>query len=157
MTLLLAACAGDQRTDYGEGEWLRGTVDERFEQVEEQFGGFSQAMWEVSYRYVELYWAGQDMNWGYAAYQAEHIREAMEAGLERRPARAASAQAFLNVDLPALEESIAQRDSENFREQFRALTASCNSCHVAEDVGFIQVGVPEARISPAGRAAAAAD
>jgi hypothetical protein len=69
------------------------------------------AMVETGYRYTELYWAAQDDNWGYADYQIKKIRTAVENGLERRPKRAASAETFLKVMLPAVEEAITRRDA----------------------------------------------
>ena len=95
----------------GEGGWLKGTTDEKFDTVAKQLRGFDMAMVETGYRYVELYWAGYDGNWGYADYQAKKIRVAIENGLERRPKRAESAQAFLTQALPLVEESIAQKNA----------------------------------------------
>jgi len=103
------------------------------------------AMAETGYRYNELYCAAQDENWGYAEYQVKKIRTAVENGLERRPKRAASAQTFLKVVLPAVEEAIARRDSTLLRERIGTLRSTCNTCHQAEKVEFVHVGVPQLR------------
>lgn len=56
----------------GEAGWLsQGSVEERFAVVASQLRGFDVAMVEVGYRYGELYWAGRDGNWEFAAYQIE--------------------------------------------------------------------------------------
>ena len=89
-------------TASGEGGWLAGTVDEKFNTVAKQLRGFDMAMVETAYRYTELHWAAQDANWEYAEYQVQKIRTAVENGLERRPRRAKSAETFLTIVLPAV-------------------------------------------------------
>jgi len=126
-------------------DWLKGTVDERFHTVSKHLRGFDVAMVETAHRYAELYWAGTDRNWEYANYQLQKIRTAVDNGLERRPKRAASAQTFLTMVLPAVDEAIAKKDSALFWDRFGALTSTCNSCHIAEEVPFVEVAPPEVR------------
>lgn len=141
-----AGCTrGQPPTAPGQGGWLAGTVDERFDTVARQLRGFDMAMVETGYRYSELHWAAQDENWEYARYQLEKIRTAVENGLERRPLRAASAETFLTLVLPAVEAAIDRRDAALLQERLDTLRSTCNSCHEAEDVAFIHVGVPEVR------------
>jgi hypothetical protein len=132
-------------TASGEGGWLAGTVDQKFDTVAKQLRGFDMAMAETGYRYNELYWAALDDNWGYADYQVKKIRTAVENGLERRPKRAASAETFLKIVLPAVEEAIARRDSKQLRELIGSLRSTCNACHQAEKVEFVRVGIPHVR------------
>lgn len=151
ITLLLALfiwqCApADPSTSVGRDGWLSGTTDEKFETVTNHIGGFARAMVEVQYRYMEMYWAGEDENWDYAAYQLEEMEEALEDGLERRPARAQSAQHFMNVVIPDMEKAIESRNKENFDQAFELFTLQCNSCHAMEQVPFITVRPPELRV-----------
>jgi hypothetical protein len=134
--------------------WLTGSTDEKFDVVANHLRGFDMAMVETGYRYTTLYFAGEDRNWEFANYQATKIKVAIENGLQRRPRRAASAQPFLSVALPAVINAIGQKDTAAFRKSFDVLTATCNSCHVAEKLGFMTVGTPTARLTPMGRAAA---
>jgi mono/diheme cytochrome c family protein len=145
LLIYCAAPAEDPVTSVGSDGWLSGTTDEKFEEVTEHLGGFSRAMMEVNYRYSELYWAGEDENWEYAFYQLEHIEEAIEDGLKRRPARANSAEHFMNVVIPEMEEAIGSDDKENFDRAFELFTTQCNTCHAMEQVAFIQVVKPEVR------------
>lgn len=149
--LLVAACGADEPSLEGTGEggaeWLSGTVDERFQAVGEQLGGFSQTMLEVGQRYEHLHWAIQDGNLGHASYQAEKIGDAIERGIVRRPGRARSARAlFLDEELPALRAAIDQ--DAGVEQAFERLTRACNACHVAEDMGFLRVGPPPRRSGP---------
>jgi hypothetical protein len=143
--ILISSCqqAGDQPV--GTDGWLTGDAQQKFETVADHLGGFGRAMWEVGYRFRELYWAGQDMNWEYAGHQIVEMQETLEAGLERRPARAASAQQFLSKAIPDLEEAIAARDGEMFEMRFNVMMNTCNSCHALEEMPFLTVALPAQR------------
>lgn len=129
-------------------DWLTGGPEERFALISKQLRGFDVAMVETGYRYTELFWAGQDRNWGFAEYQVDKIRTAIEYGLERRPKRAASAQTFLTNALPAIKEAVLKKDPAVFKERFAALTTACNVCHALEKMPFVTVQPPEQRHSP---------
>lgn len=43
--------------------------------------------------------------------------------------------------------AVSARDSDAFGQAFATLTASCNACHLAGDVPFVQVDVPLQRVS----------
>ena len=137
---------GDQPA--GSDGWLRGSPQEKFETIAGQFGGFDQTMIEVGYRYQELYWAGMYENWDFARYHVDEMRDALEKGFERRPAREASADAFMNVALPELEEAIVAEDPDLFADRFADLKNQCNACHVMEEVPYIVVEEPQQRTRP---------
>lgn len=149
---LFVACQSanelEKKRPVGPGGWLKGDTDEKLDEVAHQLGGFSRTMVEVGYRYSELYWAGQDENWKYAEHQIEHIVEAMEDGLKRRPERKASSNEFLEVVLPKMEELVKKGEKTEFLEGFKTLTASCNQCHNQEGEGFIVIREPKLRSSP---------
>lgn len=128
--------------------WLRGSTDERFEQVEKQLRGLDKSMVEVGYRFVELYFAGKDGNWPYADYQAEKIETAIRLGVERRPKRAASARYFLDEDLPAMRAALKKRNEAEFDRAVKSLRQACMRCHIREDVPHFMVQIPERRLSP---------
>ncbi len=134
-----------------ETAWLKGSVDERFSTVAKHLRGFDMAMMETGHRYAELYWAGVDGNWAYADYQIKKIRTTVQNGLERRPKRAASAETFLTIVVPAVEEAITNKDSDLFWNRFGAMTASCNACHENEQAGFAHIVLPTARYSVVGK------
>lgn len=135
-------------TAVGEEGWLKGTNTEKMEEIAHQLGGFSRTMMEVSYRYSELYWAGMDENWAYADHQVEHIIEAMEDGLKRRPVRNPSAESFMKETIPEMETVISKKNKDEFILGFRALTSGCNGCHAKEGESFITIQEPETRVSP---------
>lgn len=158
LTLTLAGCPGERAHEEGAApagrepmppgaEWLEGTDDERFARVARHLRGFDVAMVETGYRYIELYWAGEDANWPYARYQVEKIRTAIANGVERRPRRGSTAR-MIEPALNAVDDAAQAGSPEQFRAAFERLTATCNACHGAERVGFMQVQPPRERVSP---------
>ena len=129
-------------------EWIRGSEVEKVSLISKHLRGFDVTMVEVGYRFTELYWAGQDENWEFAAYQLDKIRHVIDLGTERRPKRAASAGPFLTNTIPMMKEAIAKKDQRVFQERFKLLTVSCNSCHSMEKMPFVQVSPPDIRLSP---------
>mgnify|MGYP003952964709 CR=1 FL=1 len=144
---LLCSC-GNKQGQVTQGNWIKGTEQEKLKITENQFRGFDMAMVETGYRYQELYWAGQDGNWEYAGYQLEKIQKAIENGLQRRPKRAASAEHFLQVALPEMKKAVESRDTLVFSKEFRMFTANCTACHVKEKVPYFTVREPMFRQSP---------
>jgi hypothetical protein len=148
------AVGDDDDDDHGSDgklRWLPEDEHARLLAIEEQLGGFSRTMTEVGYRFNELYFAGLDENWEYADYQLEHIEEAVEAGIIRRPKRAPSSQGFLKRDIPAMKRAIDGKNREAFLASFEEFRQSCNTCHAMERVPFISVVTPEVRLSPVKR------
>lgn len=146
--ILLTAFSCNESPKSVQGDWIKGTEQEKITIIEKQFRGFDHAMVETGYRYQELYWAGKDENWEYADYQLEKINIAIKNGLKRRPKRAKSAEHFLTDVLPVMQRSIARKDTALFNKNFQLLTVNCNSCHAMENVPFFRVKIPTERQSP---------
>jgi hypothetical protein len=105
-------------------------------------------MFEIGYRFTELYFAGQDGNWDYAKYHAEKIDLALRLALERRPKRDPSSQPFLNEALPDVMKAIAGQDRAAFTQAMERLRTSCMKCHTDEQVPHFTVEFPEHRLAP---------
>ncbi len=144
--IAISSCSTNQ-TESAQGEWITGTEQEKLSLIEDHLGGFGRTMMEVGYRYTELYWAGQDENWLYAAYQLEEMEEALENGFERRPARAASAETFMQNSLPRMMEATQENNRDRFHDVFQSFTLQCNMCHALEEVAFIAIKEPQVRAS----------
>jgi cytochrome c556 len=127
--------------------WLLAQPDDaRQATVARHLRGLDVAMVEIGYRYAELHWAGEDANWSFASYQATKIRLALDHAVERRPKRGESAR-MLHQPLDSVAAAAARSDQPAFRQSMAALTASCNACHVAEQVAFMRVIPPQLRLS----------
>jgi hypothetical protein len=141
----------DEPRPAGSDGWLTGDTHQKFETIADQLGGFDQTMIEVQYRYTNIYWAGIEENWEYVLYQIEELRESLERGYIRRPARRRSSEMFFNTSLANLEQTAGEQDPELFIERFGELTRNCNACHAMEGVRFIVVREPSAQPYPVGR------
>jgi hypothetical protein len=132
------------------GGWLgKLPADKQIEAIDRQFRGFDMAMFEVNYRYTEMYFGAMEGNWDYALYTGEKIAWALENGFERRPKRRANGEAiFLKGAYPAVIDAIKKRDIALFKQRVDALRAGCNACHAAENVAFIRVGIPSIKQTP---------
>jgi hypothetical protein len=132
------------------GGWLKALPpDQQIEAIDRQLRGFDMAMFEVNYRYTEMYFAGMEGNWDYALYTAEKMAWAIQNGFERRPARRANAeQIFFREAYPQVLDAIRKKDIALFKERVDALRNACNACHGAERVPFIKVGLPAIKQAP---------
>lgn len=132
------------------GGWLRALPpDKQIEAIDRQLRGFDLAMFEVNYRYTEMYFGAIEGNWDYALYTAEKIAWALENGFERRPKRRANGEAiFLKGAYPPVIEAIKKKDIALFKPRFDGLRAACNACHAAEGVPFVRVGIPTIKQAP---------
>ncbi len=145
LSLPATACRNDPAQST---RWIQGSESERWAQMEQQLRGLDVAMVEIGYRYQELYWAGEDGNWEFAAYQVRKIQLSLERALERRPKRRASAQQLFLPATHSVEESASLEDRVRFRAAFAEMTEACNACHRAEGVASFHVVPPIHRPSP---------
>jgi len=51
------------------------------------------------------------------------------------------------MGLPQILGAIEQQDRELFDQHFKGLQGLCNSCHVNEKMGFVEVVIPTQRLS----------
>ena len=74
--------------------WLRDADSDadRFRKLEIYLRGFDQPMLEVGQRYLALYEAIKDRNWGLADYHWDKVKLAINGGLIKRPGRTANAE-----------------------------------------------------------------
>lgn len=132
------------------GGWLKKLAPEhQTEAIDRQLRGFEMAMFEVNYRYIEMYFGAIEGNWDYALYTGEKIAWALMNGYERRPKRRANAEEiFLKGAYPAVLDAIRKKDLLQFKKSFDEMRTTCNACHTAEKVPFIHVGIPSVKQTP---------
>jgi hypothetical protein len=145
LSLIIFSC---NQSDNPKGKWLNGSNQENIEKIEEHFKGFGVAMFEIGYRYQELYWALIDENWDYAEHQLEEIEETFILALERRPSRKKSAKNFLENALPEMTKFVKEKNTNEINPKFNNFTNACNACHAMEEMPFIYISKPEIRTSP---------
>lgn len=150
ITLLLLSfgCEQNRKDDL---MWLSNDSDSVYIQIERHFRGFDLAMKEVGDRYSNIYSAANDENWKLAIYNLTKLKTAIDNGLERRPNRKLSAQAFLNYSIPSLMNSIKMEDKEKFLGEFEVFRQSCNNCHIREKAEYIKINIPQSHLTIIGK------
>lgn len=141
---ILAGCNAAPAAEQ-EPTWIQATDEDREQVIARHFRGMDVAMLEIDHRFTELYFAGQDGNWDYAGHQVEHMEEALDLALERRPRRAPSARGHFFPAMARMEAAVEAEDPAGFEQAFEGLRRACNSCHEAEDEHGMRVGTPTQR------------
>ncbi len=123
-----------------EHKWLSGDEYERIDKVAEHLRGNDVAMWEVNFRYNQLYKAIESENKEFALYQLKKIQLTMTQGAERRPKRKASYDWFIANAIPPMKKALeSEGDSMT---AYKSFTNQCITCHSMEKVPFIQFDKP---------------
>jgi hypothetical protein len=136
----LVCSAMAQQPQKQSDNWLLEAKDdtERFKRVQQMFGGFSASMQVVGERYEKTYDAVAEGNFDLANYHWKKIKEAIELGYFRRPAREANSVAlFLKGPWPSTAEAITSKDKEKAQNAFLSAHSACMACHMAENVPFM--------------------
>jgi len=143
----------------GSKRWITEAANEleRFQRIEKYLRGFDQPMWEVGERYEKLYAALLRGNFELASYHWAKIKLTIENGTMKRPARMASADAFLLTGTwDSVNEALGSGDLATAWKGFETARASCMKCHEAEGVGYMNdqpmftdlVPIPHNTVSP---------
>ena len=122
------------------GRWLLDARDdeERFRRLQIYAGGTDQQMWQVGYRYEQVYQAITDENWALGTHHWGKLRNVFNVALMKRPNRTPNAEAlFLDDNWQLLATALEAEDPAAARETFLQERQACMSCHVAEGFEFI--------------------
>ena len=107
----------------------------------------------VQPRHIKLGLAGEQKNWGYAAYELSELKNAFA-----RVGR--TVPVYRNVDMPgliggitsapldALDQAVRAKDAGKFASAYAALTSACNACHVSQEHAMIVIRNPTANTYP---------
>lgn len=120
--------------------WLLDAKDdqERFRRIQIFAGGTYEQMWQVGYRYQQVYHAIIDQNWELALHHWTKLRDVFNVALMKRPNRTPNAEAmFLDTAWKQLENALQAKDAENARQAFLTERSTCMACHIAEKMPFL--------------------
>lgn len=130
----------EKQTKPPSNNWLLDANDdtERFRRLQLVAGGTDMLMWEITYRYEELYVAIQKNNWEMGVYHWDKLRDRMNTAAMKRPARTQNIEGmFLDGVWPSMRDALTSKDPARMREQFLLVRQVCMACHVADKVGFL--------------------
>ena len=122
------------------GRWLLDARDdeERFRRLQIYAGGTDQQMWQIGYRYEEVYRAIANEDWELGTHHWGKLRNVFNVALMKRPNRTPNAEAlFLDDKWQLLATALEAQDPAMARETFLQERQACLGCHVAE--GFASI------------------
>lgn len=120
--------------------WLLDARDdeERFRRLQIYAGGTDQQMWQIGYRYEEVYRAIIDENWELGTHHWGKMRNVFNVALMKRPNRTPNAEAlFLDDQWQLLAEALEVGDLAEAQKTFLQEREACISCHIVEGFEFI--------------------
>jgi len=112
---------------------------ERFRRLQVAMSGTDIPMWEITYRYEELYVAIQKNNWEMGLYHWNKIRDRMNTAGMKRPVRTQNIEGmFLESGVwQSMRDALISKSPERMRSEFQTVREVCMACHVAENLGFL--------------------
>ena len=120
--------------------WLLNASDdeERFRRIQIYAGGTYEQMWQIGYRYQQLYHAIVDENWELGLHHWGKLRDVFNVALMKRPNRTPNAEAmFLANGWAQLDEALRSGEPARIRQTFLTERGLCMACHVAEGMPFL--------------------
>lgn len=120
--------------------WLLDAKDdaERFRRIQIYAGGTYEQMWQIGYRYEQVYRAIVDENWELGLHHWTKLRDVFNVALMKRPNRTPNAEAmFLDTTWKQLDEALRAKNAEQVRQAFLTERATCMACHAAEKMLFL--------------------
>ena len=97
------------------------TDQERFRRLQVYSGGTDQQMWQMGYRYEQVYRAIVDQNWQLGTYHWGKLRDVFNVALMKRPNRTPNSEAlFLNKEWGLLSDALKAGDAGAVRNQPRS-------------------------------------
>jgi hypothetical protein len=112
--------------------------DERFRRLQIYAGGTDQQMWQMGYRYEEVYQAITNEDWALGTHHWGKLRNVFNVALMKRPNRTPYAEAlFLDDTWQLLADALESGNVAVARETFLQERQACIACHVAEGYEFV--------------------
>lgn len=141
LTLFLASVgAATEAEELSQNDWLLRAENDtaRFRSIQRQMRGFDQPMWEIGERFERLHDALRRENYELAVYHWDKIKTTIENGVAKRPARGENARSlFLGDSWAQIRAAFASGDRRKAWEGFDKARTTCQSCHQAEKLEFM--------------------
>ena len=103
----------------------------------------AQSMVTIQLRHIKLWSAGKSKNWDLLNYEAQKLEDDFIAAAGFYRNLPVDNLVLVDRPLQRLMEAAKEKDYSLYTKAFDELTAGCNSCHVAGQVGFIHIQLPK--------------
>jgi hypothetical protein len=96
----------------------------------------------VQMRHIKLWYAGKSKNWGLARYELAQLEDTLSRAAVRYVNIPVEFIIQAGKPIGDMRDAAAAKDEAKFMRGYSELTAACNGCHKAGDVGFIRIQPP---------------
>jgi hypothetical protein len=110
---------------------------------ESAVGTLANIMVTAQLRHIKLWSAGKAKNWDLLNYEAQRLEADLIAAAGFYQNLPIENVVLADKPLQRLMEAAKKRDYSLYTKAFGELTAACNSCHVAGQVGYIRIQIPK--------------
>ncbi len=107
--------------------------------------GLGEIMGGIQTHHAKLWYAGINNNWKLAQYEIDELKERFVQATQietERPEVKMIPMMYSSIDSVA--NAIHNKNMDQFKSAFHLLTASCNSCHAANNFEFNVITIPTA-------------
>jgi cytochrome c556 len=139
--ILLAACNGNEPVKTNSAI----TSDSLHKMMEQYAPGLGEIMGGIQTHHAKLWYAGINDNWKLAQYEIDELKERFEQARTvetDRPEVKMIPMMYPSID--SINAAISHKNLAQFKSGFQLLTASCNSCHSANNFEFNIITIPTA-------------
>jgi mono/diheme cytochrome c family protein len=98
----------------------------------------------VQMRHIKRWYAGKAKNWGLARYELAQLEDTLSRAAVRYVNIPVEYIIKAGKPLGDMRDAATAKDAAKFMRGYSELTAACNACHTAGDVGFIHIQPPTA-------------
>ena len=119
--------------------------DSLHKMMEQYAPGLGEIMGGIQTHHAKLWYAGINDNWKLAQYEADELKERFEQARtieSSRPEVKMIPMMYPAID--SINDAISHKNLVQFKSGFQLLTASCNSCHSANNFEFNIITIPTA-------------
>lgn len=113
--------------------------------MEKYAPGLGEIMVGIQMHHAKLWYAGINDNWKLAQYEIDELKERFEQARDietNRPEVKMIPMMYPSID--SINNAIIHKNLTQFKSGFQLLTASCNSCHSANNFEFNIITIPTA-------------
>lgn len=144
LTVIISSCGDKQDTtkNASNSDSLELNIKK---EMAEYAPGLGEIMGGIQTHHAKLWYAGVNDNWKLAQYESDELKERFEQARSiesTRPEVKMIPMMYPAID--SINNAIVNKNQEQFKKGFILLTATCNSCHSANNFSFNVITIPTA-------------
>jgi hypothetical protein len=124
---------------------LENQVEALKQEIKEAYKpGFGIIMNNIRQHHSKLWFAGKNQNWELAEFEVHEIKERFDDIKKYQKGKKETEMiTMIEPFLDSLDKTIEEKDINQFKNNYRLLTNTCNSCHRANNHEFIEIKIPD--------------